>query len=87
MPLVEFVLILLHDRTTLYPLCSVHFQVMRHRRERSKRPDASGGNSLKVLSVKFSSVITIIIAMKWSYFLDTRFSKSVIACHLICYLR
>ena len=87
MPLLEFALILLHDRAKLYPLCSAHFQVMRQRHARSKRPDALRGNSPKVLSVKFSGVITIINAMKWSYCLDTRFGKSVIACHLICYLQ
>jgi len=56
---------------------------MGQRRARSKRLDASGVNSPKVLSVKFSSVITIISAMKWSYGLDTRFGKSPIACHLL----
>ena len=39
-----------------------------------------------VLHVNFSSVITIISAMIWSCCLDMQFSKSVIACHLICYL-
>jgi len=38
-----------------------------------------------VLSVKFSSVRTVINAMKWSCCLDTQLSKSLIAYHLIYY--
>jgi hypothetical protein len=84
-PCSEFVLILLHNRATPNPLCSAHSQVMRQRCTRSRHPDASGGNSPKVLRVKFSSALTIIIIMKWSCCLDTWFCKSVIACHFICY--
>ena len=38
---------------------------------KSRRPNAFGGNSPKVLSVKFSGVITVINTTKWSCCLDT----------------
>jgi hypothetical protein len=78
------VLILPHDRTTLYPLCSAHFKILRQRHARSRQPDAAGGNSPKY-SMTIFSVITIISTMRWSCGLDTQFGKSVIPCHLICY--
>jgi len=65
-PYSEFVLIHLHDRATLYPLCSDCSQIMRQRCARSRCPDALGGNSPKVLSVKISSVIIVINIKNWT---------------------
>jgi len=72
MLLLEFVLILLHDRATLYPLCSACSQVMRQRMLQEVTVQ-------NVLCVNFSSVITIINAMIWSFCLDMQFSKSLFA--------
>jgi hypothetical protein len=46
-PQLEFILILLHDQTTLHQLYSFRFQLMRQRHSRSRCLDASEGNSPK----------------------------------------